>query len=422
MGLFFFSNFYMARVIPFKAVRPTPDKVHLVATRSYVSYTRATLRRRLAENPFSFIHVIKPEFSSNIRPTRGKKNHKLVRAKYLEFLDEGVLKKDDQPAFYLYRQIQPHDSFVGIIAGISVDDYDSGVIKIHEETLTKRERIFKDYLDVCNFNAEPVLLTYPDDRCLEDLIEKTRQKRPLNDFSTADRIRHQLWAITEPELIDTIAKRFAPMQSLYIADGHHRSASSSLLCAERRRNNPAHTGNEMYNYIMACLIPQSQLTIYDYNRVIKHIGDLSEDEFLDLLRADFTVKRVNEAPRPAARHEFAMFLSGEWYQLQLKNAPTDDSPVANLDAQILYEKVMRKHLHIYDPKTDARVEFVSGKIGMDGLELYATKKKMMLAFGLYPVTTEQLAAVADAEQIMPPKTTWIEPKLRSGLTIFSFDD
>lgn len=412
----------MADIIPFKAIRPAKDKVHLVATRSYVSYSPANLKRKLAENPYSFVHVINPEYSLNRRKLHGSARYPLVREKYLEFIEEGILKPDEKAAFYLYRQIQPNDSFVGIIGGISVDDYEDGTIKIHEQTLTRRERLFKDYLDVCSFNAEPVLLTYPDDAGLKNVIEDVERREPDFDFSTTDKIRHQLWVIHDPTTTQTIHERFEPMKSIYIADGHHRSASSSLLSIERRNKNPQHTGREMYNYLMACLIPESQLTIYDYNRVIKDLNGHTPESFLALLEDVFEITLLGSATPPGKLHEFSMYLAGKWYSLGLKNIPESDSPVENLDAKILYDLVLKPHLKIEDPKTDARIEFVSGKVGMDGLQLYADKKKMDLAFGLFPVTTTQLKAVADAQEIMPPKTTWIEPKLRSGLTIFGFDD
>lgn len=411
----------MADIIPFRAIRPARDKAHLVATRSYVSYSPNNLRRKLAENPYSFVHVINPEYSMHLRPIRGAQRFPLVREKYLEFLDEGILQRDKNPAFYLYRQIQPHDSFVGIIGGISVEDYDNGTIKKHEATLTRREELFKHYLDVCNFNAEPVLLTYPDDSELESLIEQVEETMPEFDFSTTDKIRHQLWVIEDPETLAVIHSRFEPMKHIYIADGHHRSASSSLLSKGRRDANTGHTGEEMYNYLMACMIPESQLSIYDYNRVIKDLNGHTPDEFKSWLEKDFDISPLPSAAAPDGLHAFSMYLDGKWYSLRLKALPDSDSPVDHLDAQILYERVLRPYLEILDPKTDARIAFVSGKEGMTGLQQFADKKKMKLAFGLHPVSTAQLKEVSDAEQIMPPKTTWIEPKLRSGLTIFSFD-
>lgn len=412
----------MANIIPFKAIRPTPDKVHLVATRSYVSYSPAALKRKLAENPFSFIHVINPEYGLNHHPLSGSERFPLVRERYLQFIDDGILVQDQQPAFYVYRQIQPHDSFTGIIAGISIDDYLCGTIRVHEQTLTRREKLFKEYLDVCNFNAEPVLLTYADNQSVDEIINQTTRTRPEYDFSTTDYLRHQLWAITDPNEIATISRQFESMDKIYIADGHHRSASSSLLGVERRKNNPHHRGDEMYNYLMACLISESQLKILDYNRVVKDINGYSPEGFLDLLKLDFEVEALKEPVAPSRLHQFTMFLDNQWYLLDLKNPPQEKSPAEHLDAQILSERILQKHLGIYDLKADSRIEFISGKVGLDGLKLYADKKGMELGFALYPVTTSQLKAVADADQIMPPKTTWIEPKLRSGLTILSFDE
>jgi uncharacterized protein (DUF1015 family) len=411
----------MADIIPFRAVRPAPDKVHLVATRSYVSYSRPNLKRKLAENPFSFIHVINPEYSMGLRPVKGQERFKLVKKKYQEFVNKGILVQESQPVYYIYRQIQPGNSFTGIICGVSIDDYLNGTIKIHEQTITRRERLFKQYLDICNFNAEPVLLTYPDDGLIDAVVDQVTSTRPVYDFSTTDLIRHQLWTIVSEKDIQAISERFATKNSIYIADGHPRSASSSLLGQERRRCNPAHTGSEMYNYLMACMIPESQLSIYDFNRVVKDLNGLSENDFLERLTVDFDITPQSGIFQPERLHEISMYLNGKWFALRLKYEPVDVRNAGHLDAHILSEKILFPHLNIRDLKTDARIEFVSGKVGMDGLELYARKKKMALAFGLFPVTTMQLKAVADAGEIMPPKTTWIEPKLRSGLTILSFD-
>jgi uncharacterized protein (DUF1015 family) len=414
----------MAKIIPFKAIRPAADKVHLVATRSYVSYSQINLRRKLSENPYSFIHVINPEFSMHIKPVKGVSRFPLVREKYLEFVQQGILQQDATPAFYVYRQIQPNDSFTGIICGISNDDYQNGTIKVHEQTLTRREKLFKQYLDICNFNAEPVLLTYRDDSLIDDIIGKTMaQQAPAYDFSTHDRLRHQLWLINDEKAMSVISGQFQQKSSIYIADGHHRSASSSLLGQERKKKNKKHTGNEMYNYLMAYLVPESQLTIYDFNRVVKDLNGHSTEEFLRLLEADFEVKACTEIYQPEQLHNFSMYLGKHWYSLTLKQKPAAGcTPVESLDAQILSDKVLGTLLNIRDLKTDPRIEFVSGKAGMTGLKSYADRKKMAVAFGLFPVTTAQLKAIADANEIMPPKTTWIEPKLRSGLTIFSFDD
>jgi uncharacterized protein (DUF1015 family) len=414
----------MAKIIPFKAIRPAADKVHLVATRSYVSYSLINLRRKLTENPYSFIHVINPEFSMNVKALKGTARFPLVRKKYLEFLEKGILQQDVLPAFYVYRQIQPNDSFTGIICGISNEDYLDGTIKVHEQTLTRREKLFKQYLEVTNFNAEPVLLTYKDDALVNEIIGKTMASAPpVSDFSTTDQLRHQLWLITDAAAIASISNQFQQKKSVYIADGHHRSASSSLLGSDRKKKNKSHTGKEMYNYLMAYLVPESQLTIYDFNRVIKDLNGYSVEQFLRLLAEDFEVSPCTDTCKPMKLHHFSMYLDKQWYSLKMKHLPAPDcSPVESLDAHILSEKVLGKLLNIHDLKTDARIEFVSGKSGLEGLKSYADKKKMAVAFGLFPVTTAQLKAVADANQIMPPKTTWIEPKLRSGLTIFSFDN
>lgn len=412
----------MARIIPFKAIRPPRDKAHLVPTRSYVTYTPDAMKRKLAENPFSFMHVINPEYGINQQQTSGENRFEYVNARYLQFLENGILVQDQKPAFYVYRQLQPRENFTGIIAGVSIDDYLNGTIRIHEQTITHREKLFKDYLDACNFNAEPVLLTYSDNVNVEAIIQQTVATQPVYDFSTTDYIRHQLWLVTDAEAVASLISQFKDIDKVYIADGHHRSASSSLLGMERRAKNPNHTGHEMYNYLMACLIPESQLRIFDYNRVLAGINEFTPGEFLELLAVDFEIIPQKTPTAPTRPHQFTMFLHDKWYTLNVKKQPVSDGPVEQLDTQILSEQILQKHLQIFDLTPDSKIEFVSGKVGIDGLKIYADKKEMALGFALYPVTTEQLKAVADANEIMPPKTTWIEPKLRSGLTILSFDE
>lgn len=409
----------MAKVIPFRAVRPTNDKVHLVVSRSVVQYSRRILTAKLETNPYSFLHIVKPEFFDK---KKSKQNSielfQKVRAKYDEFLDEGILIKEDIPALYVYRQIKPEATYTGIIGGISIDDYIEGKVKIHEQTLTKREKIFEQYLNICDFNAEPVLLTYPDNQGIKNLISIVVHDRPLFDYSTTDRIRHQLWQITDTEIIRQLSLHFDGIESVYIADGHHRSASSALL-GQHKREYTKSDGNEGFNYILSYFIPESQLDIYDFNRLVKDLNKLSEEEFMAKLSVNFNVEKMGSKFSPSKLHEFSMYLNENWYKLNLKNAADKLSdPVDRLDSSILTKYVLDPILGINDLKTSTRVYFMGGLKGMEGLQRDVDKKKAKVAFGLFPVSIKQLKEIADTNNIMPPKTTWIEPKLRSGLTIF----
>lgn len=414
----------MAKVIPFKAIRPENDKVHLVASRSVDGYNPSELKDKLTQNPFSFLHVINPDFEDGARTKPGSKERlQKVKKRFTNFLNAKVFLRDEIACYYLYRQVKNDNVFTGIIGCTSIDDYLSGVIKIHEQTLTQREEKLKDYLEVCEFNAEPVLFCYPDDEKINALTEDVMTYRADYDFTTTDKVRHTLWVINKVKSVKLILDRFAKIPSIYIADGHHRSASAALLGKLRRSRDANYTGDEAYNYYLGVFFPESQLRIYDYNRVIKDLNGLSVEEFKIQVAKSFVIKEVNETIfKPLQKHEFSMYLDKKWYSLKAKDGVyRADSPVGSLDASILTEHVLAPVLNIHDLKTDKRISFVPGIKGAEALKAVVDDGKFAVAFGLYPVTMEHLKWIADTNNIMPPKSTWVEPKMRSGLVIYSLE-
>jgi uncharacterized protein (DUF1015 family) len=413
----------MISVKPFPAIRPTRDKVHLVASRSYVSYKPAALKRKLTENPYSFIHIINPEFGQAIKtkpnsPERFKK----VAERFRSFQKEAVLVKDRQACFYLYQQITPDASFKGVICGVSTRDYSEGRIKIHEQTLTHREEIFCKYLDICGFNAEPVLLTYRENLATLDAFFATKMlERPEYDFSSTDRIRHRLWLIESRWEQEAINQAFSKVNELYIADGHHRMASSALLGKKRKAENSNHSGDEMYNYALAMLMSAENLRIAPFLRIIKNNFEISDEELLRQLREDFDVEPCPDCYRPIAKRIFGLRLKSGWYQLRLKSVPRAERATDHLDPVLLTRYVLEPLFGIFDQKTDNRILFAPDKGDITSFELEVDREKFKAIFTSYPVSAEELFEVSDASEIMPPKSTYIEPKLRSGLTIMDLD-
>jgi uncharacterized protein (DUF1015 family) len=415
----------MAKIIPFKAIRPENDKVHLVASRSVDGYNASELRDKLSQNPFSFLHIINPDFEDGSRTRPGSKERlQKVKKRFKNFLNANVFMRDSVACYYLYRQVKGDNTFIGIIGCTSIDDYLGGVIKIHEQTITQREEKLKDYLEVCEFNAEPVLFCYPDDEKINALVEDVMSYRSDYDFTTTDRVRHTLWVINKTKSIKLLLEQFAKIPAVYIADGHHRSASAALLGKLRRSRDPKFTGNEAYNYYLGVFFPESQLRIYDYNRVVKDLNGLSAKDFLEKIKKSFEVKEVSaDLFKPTRKHEFSMYLDKKWYSLSARDGVYKaDSPVGSLDASILTDHVLSPILDIHDLKTDKRISFVPGIKGPEALKAVVDEGKAAVAFGLFPVTMAHLKWIADTNNIMPPKSTWVEPKMRSGLVIYSLEE
>lgn len=415
----------MAKVIPFKAIRPENDKVHLVASRSVDGYNSAELREKLAGNPYTFLHVINPDFEDGVKTKPGSKERlQKVKNHFKKFVREKVFKRDENPCYYLYRQVKENNEYLGIIACTSIDDYLNGVIKIHEQTLTQREEKLKDYLDVCEFNAEPVLFCYPNDEVIDKLSDEISKTRADYDFTTTDKVRHTVWVIDSKKVVKSLRERFDKIPNIYIADGHHRSASSTLLGKLRRSTKKSYTGEEAFNYYLGVFFPENHLKIYDYNRVVKDLNGLGVSEMLNMLKQNFTVTEVKaEDFKPTHKHEISMYVNNTWYSLKAKESiynPND--PIDSLDAAILTKYILSPVLDIHDLKTDKRIGFIPGVKGSKELKKQVDEGKAAVAFGLYPVTMEHLKWIADTNNIMPPKSTWVEPKMRSGLLIYSLEE
>lgn len=412
----------MTKIIPFKAVRPTRDKVGLIASRAYQSYTIAEREARLNNNPYSFLHIVNPGYKYH-KEISGVERYQLVKNRYQEFKEEGIFVQDQTPSYYIYKIIdRNHQTYEGIIAAASTEEYEKNIIKKHEDTIEERETIFKEYLKTVGFNAEPVLITYPDNKQLAQIIKKNTSQRAEYEFTTTYKDTHYLWKIDDPKTIEKIQLAFDNCNSLYIADGHHRSASSLLLQQDLKSKNPKHTGSETYNYFMSYLIPESHLTIYEFNRLIKDLNGLSKEEFLIALDELFLIEnRGLVYYKPLQAHHFSMYLDGEFYSLQLRKTNYNfENALDDLDAQILYKTILDPVLGIKDLRNDDRIEYAHGRNDMAYVKTKVDSREFSVGFGLKPATIDQLKQIADQGLKMPPKSTYIEPKLRSGITIYEF--
>lgn len=411
----------MAKIKPFKAIRPVRDKVHLVATRPIYSYKKNVLESKLEDNPFTFLHIINPEFGGE-RTTQPNTHERfeLVKREYNNFLEEGILFQEESPRIYIYRQTKNGHQFTGVVAGASNEEYRCDKIKKHEATLTSREEMFIDYLDIVGYNAEPVLLSYPHNEQLTKKIEAITSHRPEYEFTTTDRIKHDLWVLTEQETND-IQQLFEGIDALYIADGHHRSASSVGLEDRRIRENRALHANE--TAFLAFMIDEQALQILEFNRVIHSINGMSEQAFVQAISNSFEVEKCAELLRPQKEHEMTVCIKGSWYKLTCKPHIVDENhPVNSLDAEILTQYILKPVLNIQDLKTDKNIEFIGGTTPVEKISKWIAESKYELAIFLHPVCIEQVKKVADNQLIMPPKSTWVEPKLRSGMTIYAINE
>ena len=412
----------MAKVIPFKAVRPTRAIVGLVASRSYQSYTQPEREARLDYNPFSFLHIVNPGYKYD-KVISGKERYKLVKNRYQEFKEDGIFVKDKKASFYIYRIVdRDNQIFNGIVAAVSVEDYKNDVIKKHEDTIQSREIIFKDYLKTVGFNAEPVLLTYPDNENISIIISEIQKQRAEFEFTTTFRDTHYLWQIDNKNDIRVISDAFAEMDVLYIADGHHRSSSSALLQEELKADNKNHTDKDTYNSFMSFLIPESELRLHEFYRVIKDLNGLTKEEFLIELDTIYRIENRGIMPyKPSKAHHFSMYLDGEFYSLYLrKNNYEFKTSLEVLDAQLLYDTILKPILGIDDLRNNTRIDYLSGKKDIVNLKSMIDSQEFQVGFGMIPATIDQMKAIADDGLKMPPKSTYIEPKLRSGVTIYEF--
>lgn len=411
----------MAEIKPFKAIRPTEDKAAFVASRSYEEYSKNELNSILKYNPFSFLHIINPGFKFH-KAISGKERFKLVRNRYLEFLEDDIFEKEQEACFYLYQISKGDFKALGFFCACSVVDYQNDVIKKHEDTIQRREKLFANYLNTVGFNAEPVLITYPNDTSIRSILQNEMLQSPLYDFTTTDKVNHRLWKISDAAIIEELQRAFDKIDALYIADGHHRSASSHLLAEKMKGENSSHKGDEAYNYFMAYLIPESDIKIYEFNRMVRDLNGYSKEEFLIQLDTYFRIEKKDDGLyKPTQKHHFSMYLDGEFYSLYLrKKVYKFTDALSELDTQILYKTILEPILGITDLRNDKRISYGYGKYNLIRMKDSIDEGEFAVGFSLVPITTDEIKAIADAGLVMPPKSTYIEPKLRSGLTIYEF--
>jgi len=392
--------------------------VHLVASRSYVTYDHAQLHQKLRDNPYSFIHIINPEFGDQIKTEpNSPERFERIRDKYQEFIDKEYLFQEDKEAFYIYRQTTPEQQFTGIVCGVDIREYLNGKIKIHEHTITSRVQTFTNYLDVCDFNAEPVLLTFPHQEIdFHKLIDQIVKESPEYDFTTTNMHRHEVWVIKNETDISGIQKAFAVIDELYIADGHHRMASSVNLGENRKARN-SWTEDHICNYALAMIIPDDILSIQPFHRILQLEEEIDEDSLMAMLKEKFDVESCGDCFIPSEPHKFGMRLKSGWYSLRLKGVIEKKRAIDGLDPVVLTNQILEPIFQIYDQKTDKRIAFIPGKDPIEPFEKAIDNGFYSVLFTTFPVSPEELFAVSDAGEVMPPKSTYIEPKLRSGLTM-----
>ena len=411
----------MATIKPFKGLRPPKELVERVESRPYDVLDSEEARAEAGDNEMSLYHIIKPEI--DFEPGTSEYDPKVYERaaeNFQKFQDKGWLVQDKEDHYYIYAQSMNGKTQYGLVVGAYVDDYIKGHIKKHELTRRDKEEDRMKHVRVNNANIEPVFFAYPDNDVLDRLIMRYAETEPEYDFiAPIDGFRHQFWVISDSDDINVITKEFAQMPSLYIADGHHRSAAAALVGAEKQKQNPNHKGDEEYNYFMAVCFQASQLTILDYNRVVKDLNGLSSEEFLAALRKNFSVDDMGtEIFKPTALHEFSLYLDVHWYKLNALPGTFDDTdPIGVLDVDISSRLILDQVLGIKDLRGSNRIDFVGGLRGLAELKRRVDSGEMRTALALYPVTMKQIMDIADSGMIMPPKATWFEPKLRSGLVI-----
>lgn len=415
----------MATIRPFRGIRPPKELVEKVESRPYDVLNSEEARAEAGDNEMSLYHIIKPEIDFPVGTSEYDACvYEKAAANFKKFKDNGWLVQDDKDHYYIYAQTMNGKTQYGLVVGAWVNDYMEGRIKKHELTRRDKEEDRMKHVRVNNANIEPVFFAYPDNAALNELIMRYAATNPEYDFiAPIDGFRHRFWIISDDADMKVITEEFAKMPSLYIADGHHRSAAAALVGAEKQKNNPNHTGDEEYNYFMAVCFQASQLTILDYNRVVKDLNGLSSQQFIDALKQNFDVEDKGEdIYKPTSLHNFSLYLDGKWYSLTAKEDTYDNTdPIGVLDVDISSRLILDNILGIKDLRSDKRIDFVGGLRGLEELKRRVDSGEMRMALALYPVTMQQIMDIADSGKIMPPKATWFEPKLRSGLIIHSLD-
>jgi len=419
----------MARVKPFRGIRPAKNMVQKVAAVPYdvVNYEEA--KEIASRNPYSFLRIEKSEI--DLPPglhTHDQKIFDRGKENLEKFLSEGIMFQDEKKCFYIYRQIMPlgekKHSQVGLLAGASVEEYEKDLIKKHEHTRKDKEIERTMHVDTINANTGPVFLTYKAKPSIDKLVAGITEEEPEYDFIADDGIRHTLWVVSGDDLIKKIGEEFEHLDCLYVADGHHRSAAGTRVCQKRRETNPSHSGEEEYNFFLSVIFPHNQMHIMDYNRVVNNIGGFTKEGFIEKISRKFTVEEMGkDFYKPEKVRTFGMYLEGIWYKLTAKEGtfPAED-PVNSLDVAILQNNLLEPLLGIKNPREDKNIDFIGGMRGLKELVRLVDSGKFKVAFAMFPTTIEQLMSVADGEKVMPPKSTWFEPKLRSGMVVHSLED
>jgi len=415
----------MVKIRAFKGWRPPRNLVEKVASRPYDVLNSEEARQEAANNEYSLYRIIKPEI--DFPPGTDEHEPKVyVKAKenFDLFRQKGWLVQDNKAMYYIYAQTMNGRTQYGLVVCAAVEDYMNGLIKKHELTRRDKEEDRMKHVRVNNANIEPVFLAYPAQEALDELVAEHTRKEPVYRFTAPDGFGHQFWLIDDEESINTVTRCFERIPALYIADGHHRTAAAALVGNEKKEQNPHHNGQEEYNYFLAVCFPDNQLQIIDYNRVVKDLNGHDKKSFLAALEEDFIVEnKGSQMYKPARLHNFGLYIDGEWYSLTAKPGRYDDKdPLGVLDVNVSSQLILDRILGIKDLRSDKRIDFVGGIRGLKELERRVDSGEMALALALYPVSMKQLIDIADSGNIMPPKTTWFEPKLRSGLVIHTLDD
>ena len=408
----------MSDIRPFCAVRPNETFASKIAALPYDVYTRKEAKKEVEKNPLSFLKIDRPEtMFPDEMDMYAPKVYQKARKVLEEMIEKGEFIQDETPCYYLYELTRNGHRQTGIVACASIDDYFNGTIKKHENTREEKEQDRIRHVDTLDTQTGPIFLAYRLDAVLKEIIEETKRKTPVYDFISEDKITHRVWVIDESEMMERIQQCFVKINKIYIADGHHRAASAIKVGCKRRKEHPGYTGEEEFNYFLCTLFAEEELEILDYNRVVKDLNGLSEIEFLEKIKESFEVEEAEESPyAPKQKKEFGMYLGKKWYKLQIKKEQVSDDVVESLDVSILQNKLLKPILGIKEPGKDKRIIFVGGIRGLKELE-HCVENGFQVAFSMYPTSIAQLFAVADAGRLMPPKSTWFEPKLRSGLFI-----
>lgn len=413
----------MATVRPFKGIRAPKEIAPKLASLPYDVMNSEEARKMAEGNPHSFLHVTKPEIDLDPKiDLYDPRVYDKARENFKMFQDKGWMKMDPEPYFYIYKQVMNGRSQIGLMCCCSAEEYWNDTIKKHELTRADKEEDRLKHVDVTDANTGSVFLTYPAVPAINTLVDEILTSEPVYDFKTNDGIQHVLWVVKDKAWGKKITEAFAKVKTLYVADGHHRSAAASRIAKVRREKNPKHTGNEEYNYFLAVLFPHNHLFIMDYNRAVKDLNGLTADQFLQKVGEKFTVEKCSEK-KPNMATTFGMYFKGQWYKLTAKPGSFDaKDPIKCLDVSILQDNLLQPILGIGDPRKDKRIDFVGGIRGMGELEEIVDSGKFAVSFSMYATSIEQLMAIADAGKIMPPKSTWFEPKLRCGVVVHSIND